>query len=82
MSERLNKLPRNWKWVALGDVATLVNGRAYKKNELLDSGPVPVLRVGNFFSNRGWYYSDLELPADKYCEKGDLLFAWPEKWHS
>jgi len=76
VSERLNKLPRNWKWVALGDVATLVNGRAYKKNELLDSGPVPVLRVGNFFSNRGWYYSDLELPADKYCEKGDLLFAW------
>jgi type I restriction enzyme M protein len=35
-----------------------------------------VLRVGNFFSNRDWYYSDLELEPDKYCNPGDLLFAW------
>jgi restriction endonuclease S subunit len=34
------------------------------------------MRVGNFFSNRDWYYSDLELEDDKYCEKGDLLYAW------
>ena len=39
-------------------------------------GKYPVLRVGNFFSNRDWYYSDLELDSDKYCENGDLLFAW------
>jgi restriction endonuclease S subunit len=32
--------------------------------------------VGNFFSNRGWYFSDLELPPEKYCHPGDLLFAW------
>ncbi len=35
-----------------------------------------MLRVGNFFSNRGWYYSNLELEPDKYCNPGDLLFAW------
>jgi len=63
-------------FVELGSVATLLNGRAYKREELLDEGPVPVLRVGNFFSNRGWFYSDLQLDADKYCEAGDLLFAW------
>ena len=76
MIGKLSNLPLNWKNVKLMDVATLVNGRAYKKNELLDVGPVPVLRVGNFFSNRSWYYSDLTLPEDKYCEVGDLLFAW------
>jgi len=60
----------------LAKVAKIINGRAYKRSELLDKGPTPVLRVGNFFSNRDWYYSDLELPEDKYCEKGDLLYAW------
>ena len=43
---------------------------------LVSYGPYPLLRVGNFFSNRAWYYSDLELPEDKYCEDGDLLYAW------
>ena len=75
-----------WRKVALEVNATLMNGRAYKQDELLDSGKYPVLRVGNFFSNRGWYYSDLELDDDKYCDNGDLLYAWsasfgPQIWN-
>jgi type I restriction enzyme M protein len=70
------KKTRKWDFVQIGEVATIINGRAYNQNELLDSGPVPVLRVGNFFSNRDWYYSNLELPEDKYCVEGDLLYAW------
>ena len=67
----------DWEMVPLGKMATLINGRAYKKENLLDEGPIPVLRVGNFFSNRNWYYSDmLDLPDDKYCDEGDLLYAW------
>ncbi|MCA1777561.1 MAG: restriction endonuclease subunit S [Loktanella sp.] len=65
-----------WETRQLGEVCKLVNGRAYKKPELLDNGPYPVLRVGNFFTNNHWYYSDLELDADKYCDDGDLLYAW------
>lgn len=42
----------------------------------MDDGPYPVLRVGNFFTNNHWYYSDLELDDDKYCDDGDLLYAW------
>ena len=53
-----------------------INGRAYKKEELLSSGKYKVLRVGNFFTNNSWYYSNLELTEDKYCYKGDLLYAW------
>ena len=60
----------------ISEVATLINGRAYSANELLKSGKYRVLRVGNFFSTSDYYYSDLELEPNKYCEKGDLLYAW------
>lgn len=66
----------SWPMVKLSTVCTLINGRAYAKDELLSEGKYEVLRVGNFFSNRDWYYSDLELPEDKYCDHGDLLYAW------
>ena len=71
-----NILASDYELVKLGDVCEVINGRAYKQEELLDSGKYPVLRVGNFFSNRSWYFSDLELDENKYCEKGDLLYAW------
>ncbi len=64
------------EWKPLGEVSSFINGRAYKRSELLNEGKYTVLRVGNFFSNDNWYYSDLELPADKYCDNGDLLYAW------
>jgi len=69
-------LPAGWRWVKLGDVASLINGRAYSADELLDKGKYPVLRVGNLFTSEHWYYSNLELDSDKYCDKGDLLYAW------
>ena len=67
------------------DVIEFINGRAYKKEELLSHGKYKVLRVGNFFTNSEWYYSNLELPNDKYCYHGDLLYAWsasfgPQIW--
>lgn len=65
-----------FKQYRLGDICQVINGRAYKLPEFLESGKYRVLRVGNFFTSDKWYYSDLELPADKYCERGDLLFAW------
>ena len=65
-----------WRPIKFGEVATFINGKAYKQEELLDSGKYPVLRVGNFFTSNHWYYSNLELDKDKYCESGDLLYAW------
>ena len=67
---------KGWEVKKLNEFATLINGRAYKQEELLNKGKYPVLRVGNFFTNNSWYYSDLELDEDKYCDKGDLLYAW------
>lgn len=61
----------------LGSVASFLNGRAYKKSELLDDNKLtPVLRVGNLFTNSKWYYSDLKLDSNKYIDKGDLIYAW------
>ena len=80
------EIPRGWEWCRMQDVITFVNGRAYKKEELLPQGKYKILRVGNFFTNNEWYYSDLELPEDKYCYNGDLLYAWsasfgPQIWN-
>ena len=65
-----------WEERPLKDVSTFFNGKAYKQAELLSSGKYPVLRVGNFFTNNSWYYSNLELDENKYCDNGDLLYAW------
>ena len=70
------EIPDSWEWVRMQDVIEFVNGRAYKRDERLDKGKYKVLRVGNFFTNESWYYSDLELPDEKYCYKDDLLYAW------
>ena len=70
------EIPDSWEWVRMSTVMTFYNGRAYKKPELLLQGKYPVLRVGNLFTNNSWYYSDLELEDDKYCDKNDLLYAW------
>ncbi|CCY06812.1 type I restriction enzyme specificity protein [Eggerthella sp. CAG:1427] len=67
---------KGWKKEKLYNNAVLINGRAYKQSELLNEGKYRVLRVGNFFSKSDWYYSDLELNGEKYCENGDLLYAW------
>lgn len=67
---------KGWEVKKLCEVSTLLNGRAYKQDELLNEGKYKVLRVGNFFTNGDYYYSNLELDDDKYCDKGDLLFAW------
>lgn len=60
----------------LKEVCTLINGRAYKKPELLEEGKYRVLRVGNLFTSKHWYYSNLELDEKKYIDKGDLIYAW------
>lgn len=75
-----------WEQRKLGDVATFINGRAYSQDELLDEGKYKVLRVGNFYTNDSWYYSNLELADKYYAEEGDLLYTWsatfgPHIWH-
>jgi type I restriction enzyme, S subunit len=71
----MNLSKDKWEKVKLMEVCELINGRAYSAHELLDAG-TPVLRVGNFFTNEKWYFSNLVLEDRKYCNSGDLLYAW------
>lgn len=72
----INRLPASRGKAKLKYYIHLVNGRAYSQPELLSEGKYKVLRVGNFFTNDTWYYSNMELEEDKYCNNGDLLYAW------
>lgn len=67
---------KDWEIKKINEICTLINGRAYNKQELLSEGKYRVLRVGNFFTNNNWFYSNLELSEEKYCDEGDLLYAW------
>ena len=82
---RFQNFKNEWIDSTIGRHISLLNGRAYKQEELLDEGKYRVLRVGNFNTNSKWYYSNLELEENKYVNKGDLLYLWatnfgPEIW--
>lgn len=82
-----HQIPNSWSWIVLGSGVKFINGRAYKKSELLnDSSLTPILRVGNLFTNSSYYYSDLKLDSNKYIDNGDLIYAWsasfgPQIWN-
>lgn len=73
---RFSGFNEDWKQRKLGDIATFLNGRAYSQDELQSSGKYKILRVGNFYTNDSWYYSDMELGEKFYANKGDLLYTW------
>ena len=73
---RFPEFQGEWEKCTLNEVCKFHNGRAYKQTELLAAGKYRVLRVGNFFTNDSWYYSNLELEDNKYAQNGDLLYAW------
>jgi restriction endonuclease S subunit len=75
VSEKLIQVENKWRGAPFSEFASLINGRAYKQNELLDSG-VPVIRIQNLNGGMNWFYSNLDLPESKKCVDGDLLFAW------
>lgn len=66
----------DWENVCFGDVATFYNGRAYKQSEWEDNG-IPVIRLQNLTgSSTNYYYSNIKLPENQYCNQGDLLYMW------
>lgn len=82
---RLDGFEGEWENSKISDYVYLLNGRAFKQDELLNEGKYRVVRVGNFNTNEKWYYSNLELEENKYANKEDLLYLWatnfgPEIW--
>lgn len=75
LNEFFTESSNEWTEIQMREAATLLNGRAYSQHELLAKG-TPVIRIQNLNGGSLWYYSNLELPPNKYCDEGDLLFAW------
>lgn len=64
------------KMRTLGDVATYINGRAFKPNDWETCG-LPIIRIQNLTNPSAPYnYSSKELEEKYKVRQGDLLFAW------
>ena len=69
-------LPDEWEWKRLGDVATYINGRAFKPTEWTDNGK-PIIRIQNLTDeSNSFNYFNGECES-RYCIKnGDILISW------
>lgn len=72
--------------LTLGDVATYINGRAFKPDEWKETG-LPIIRIQNLTNSSCVCNRTCQKYEDKYLVKeGDLLFAWSASlgahiWH-
>ncbi len=72
----INKLPKDWKWVELGEVASYLNGRAFKPSEWEKEGK-QIIRIQNLNNSEAKYnYTTNEFDKRYKVVKNDLLFAW------
>lgn len=70
------QLPEGWKKTTLGEIATYVNGRAFKPIEWSKTG-TPIVRIQNLNNpNAEYNYYDGYIEEKYHIENGDLLFAW------
>lgn len=68
--------PATWQKYTLGDLATYINGRAFKPEEWNSSG-LPIIRIQNL-TDRGkpFNYCDREVEPRYLVNDGDLLISW------
>lgn len=71
-------IPKNWKWVRLGDCGFTNIGLTYKPSNVNSEGTI-VLRSNNI-QNGKMDYSDLvkvkmDIPENKICKTGDILIC-------
>ncbi len=66
----------NWTYKKLGEVATFINGYAFKPDQWKDSG-TPIVRIQNLNNPEAPYnYYDGEVPDKVKIKDGDLLISW------
>ncbi|MBC7472307.1 MAG: restriction endonuclease subunit S, partial [candidate division SR1 bacterium] len=60
----------------LGDIFEMQNGRAFKKEEWVDSG-IPIIRIANLNGEKAEYNYFSGIYDNKIeINNGDLLFSW------
>lgn len=68
--------PQGWSYAAIGELCTLINGRAFKPSDWTDTG-LPIIRIQNLNNPDAKFNYFLGDVAPKFIvENGELLFAW------
>lgn len=66
-----------WKYKKLGEVATFVNGYAFKPSDWKGQG-LPIIRIQNLTNSDAPYnyYDGNEIDSKYFVDNGDLLVSW------
>lgn len=68
--------PKGWSYAAIGELCTLINGKAFKPSDWTDTG-LPIIRIQNLNNADAKFNYFLGDIAPKFIvENGELLFAW------
>lgn len=71
-----HSLPDGWRLARLGEVATYLNGRAFKPEEWDISG-LPIIRIQNLnVPSASFNYSSGHVDPRNHVDDGDLLISW------
>ena len=70
------ELPEGWKWVRIGGISELYNGRAFKPTDWSNEG-LPIVRIQNLNDREAEYNHYAGEVDEQYAlHGGELLFAW------
>ena len=70
------EVPKGWIKVSLAEIATYINGRAFKPKEWSKEG-LPIIRIQNLNREISEFnFCNFAVDEKYYVNKGDLLFAW------
>lgn len=66
----------DWEVRKLGEVATYINGYAFKPNQWSEKG-LPIIRIQNLNDNDALYnYCEEDIPSKYLVNNGDILISW------
>ena len=69
-------MKQGWEIKKLGEIATYVNGYAFKPEHWGESG-VPIIRIQNLNNpNAEYNYCDADIPEKFVVKDGDILISW------
>lgn len=69
-------LPKGWANAKIGEICSLVNGRAFKADDWSSTG-LPIIRIQNLNDhNAEFNYCSFDVEEKFYVDDGQLLFAW------
>lgn len=77
-NKNARKIPKEWIYTRLGELANYINGKTFKSQDWKSSG-IPIIRIQNLKNDKNEFnYIDFDQKVEqKYIiEKSDLLFAW------